>query len=105
MPTIPQDYLAVLAVIITFFSHRMRTDRLSNEQNSLIAGAAIVVIVILTAWMTTGFTSDLRTNILLCCSIGLSLVSVIKELLDLLDYQAQSSSPLAPEPPRMPPAH
>ncbi len=105
MPTIPQDYLGVLAVLITFFSHRLRTDRLSNGANSWLAGGAIVAIVILTAWMTTGFTTDLRANILLCCSIALSLTSVIKELLDLLDYQAQASSPLAPEPKVVPPVH
>lgn len=99
MPTIPQDYLGVLAVVITFLSHRLRTDRLSNSANSWLAIVAIVAIVILTTWMTTGFTTDLRANILLCCSIALSLTSIIKELLDLLDYQSQSASPLAPEPP------
>lgn len=104
MSIIPQDYLAVLALAITFVSHKIRADQLPNNTNSWIAGAAIVLIVIITAWMTGGFTPDLRTDVLLCCSIALSLASVVKELIDLLNYQAAGSSPLAPQPPTLPPA-
>lgn len=105
MPTIPQDYLAVLSILISVISHRLRSDNLGDAENSAIATVAIVIIVGVTAWMSAGFTSDVRADVLLGCSIALSLAPAFKELLDLLGYQAQASSPLAPKPPMMPPAH
>lgn len=104
MSTIPQDYLAVLSIVISVISHRLRSDNLGDAENSAIAFVAIVIIVGVTAWMSSGFTSDIRTDVLLGCSMLLSLSPALKELYDILGYQAQASSPLAPKPPMMPPA-
>lgn len=99
MPTIPQDYLAVLSIFISVISHRLRSDNLGNAENSAIASVAIAVIVGVTAWMSSGFTSDIRTDVLLGCSMLLSLSPALKELYDILGYQSQAPSPLAPKPP------
>jgi hypothetical protein len=95
MPAIPQDYLFVLSIIISVVRHRLRTDNLSATKNSGIAGGASLVIVLITAWMVTGFTADVRADVLLCCSMAVSLAPAFKELFDLLGYQYQASSPLS----------
>lgn len=94
MPTIPQDYLAVVSILIAVLSHKVRAANLSDGANSLIATPAIIIIAVVTVWMSTGFTTDLRADILLVCSMVASLAPGLKELYDLLGYQYQSPSPL-----------
>ena len=105
MPVIPQDSLVLISFLVTIVSHKIRTDQLSDGANSLIAGASMILIAIITAWMATGFTPDLRADALLIGAMLVSLFPIFKEFLDILGYQYQAQSPLAPPTPFVPPTH
>jgi hypothetical protein len=96
MPSIPADFLFVISIIISIISHRVRSANLSTGANTLIAGAAIVLIGALTTWIAFGFTTDVKADILLFCTVIASLSVGLKELFDLLGYQQDAQSPLAP---------
>jgi hypothetical protein len=95
---IPQDFLVILAAAATAFAHWLRSKNLSNEQNAMFAGTALLICGTVTAWMVTGFSPDIKADFLLVCSSIVSLAATGKEFLELLNYLQDATSPLEPAP-------
>jgi hypothetical protein len=97
-PIIPQDYLAAVSAVTAIFSHILREAGLSKTMNTIVSAIAILVITLSTIWITTGFSADIRSDVLLGCSIAVSLFSGGKEFADLLSFLYGLHSPIAPTP-------
>jgi hypothetical protein len=102
MQAIPQDYLTILSLVVAALSNYLRDAGLSKSANAIISLLAILIIGCITAWLTTGFTVDIKADVLLACSVLVSLFAGVKELNDLLNFLNMIHSPIAPRPSRIP---
>lgn len=102
-PVIPQDWLIIVSALTTFISHFLRDANLSKKQNFIISIAAIVIITTATLWITTGFTGDIKADVVLACGIVIGLFADGKEFGDLLDFLYMMRSPVRRGPSPIPP--
>jgi hypothetical protein len=100
---IPQDLLFVLSIVVSGISHYLRDAGLPRAVNALIASISIVAITAVVIAATTGFTADIKSDVLLFCSTLAALIPGIKELVDLLNYLKAAPSPLLPAVVQYPP--
>lgn len=94
-PVIPQDWLIIVSALTTFISHYLRDANFSKSQNLIISVIAIVIISGATLWLTTGFTGDIKADVVLASGILISLFADGKEFGDLLDFLYLMRSPIA----------
>lgn len=92
VPVLPPELAGVLPFVVAMFSNYLRDRQLPLWQNMLIVGSSIIFIAVFAAWLSNGFTSDLRQSVLLVLAfIGLLLY---KDASALLDYLHAAPSPL-----------
>jgi ABC-type branched-subunit amino acid transport system permease subunit len=91
---LPSDIAFIVALLVSVMSNFLRSDGLPKAANAVIAIVAIVLIAGAIGWLTTGFTLDIKQDVLLIISIIVSLFTGLKELNDLLAYLQAANSPL-----------
>jgi hypothetical protein len=96
---LPPELSIVLAAFASWLSNYLRSDDLPRQWNILLAFGAFLVCIAATAWLTTGFSNDIRADVLLLIGIAVQLTLGGKELVDLLNYIKSVPSPLVePQP-------
>lgn len=96
MPALPPDIAFIVSLLVSALSNYLRSDKLPRWANALIAILSIVVIALAMVWLTTGFTANLRQDVLLIIGMIVALFSGLKEVSALLDILQAANSPLAP---------
>lgn len=102
MQPLPADLSLFVAAIAAGSSAWLRTDGLTARTNALIAAGVFIVLVLLAIFMTTGFSSDLRTDLHIIVDGMLVVAGAVNEGSDLLGYLKTAQSPLAPKTPPAP---
>lgn len=102
---IPSELLFFVSMLVSIVSHKLRSadNRLSAGVNSLIAFAAILLILLVTGLLILTTPLSAQQTVLFFCSVLVSLAPSLKELFDIAGYQLNASTPLAQTPEPFPP--
>jgi hypothetical protein len=98
MPPLPTDIAIVVAGLASVLSSWLKGDGLSDRANGLIALVALVIAAGASIFLTTGFSSNLKDDLLLLIAMCFTLFNTFVEYRDLLSYLKNSPSALAPNP-------
>jgi hypothetical protein len=91
-PIMPNQWITVLPLIVAGISAALRSDRLARWANVLICLGAIVLIAVISGFLTNGFTADWANNILLVLTCMLA--PALSQLWDLYKLLLGAPSPL-----------
>ena len=97
MPTIPADLSALLVLFAGIVSHFLRSDQLPPRINVLIAALACLIASAVTFWLVGGLEQTGSTREAVTAFIVFTGWMTGKELLALLNYLQEATSPLVPD--------
>lgn len=95
-PPLPADLTIIVAGLASIISAWLRDDGLSNRANGIIALLALVVTAGACIFLTTGFSGDLKSDVLLLIAVSFLLAG--KEFLALASYFQNATSPMVSKP-------